>query len=162
MSATTQQQPPDRPESEDIFELFRRVQQHPDYVFWTIFVLDDFADETVPAGFSPKWATDALAERGNAIIDDAGATPDADDDAEDDAPCVLREFTGGSERVSFAEFAHHVVQERTVAEQIAHTLLTTREPYEYNEDDPRFREVFTIVDEAALRRQLAASERDAP
>jgi hypothetical protein len=162
MSATSTHQPRDRADDEDIFELFRRVQHHPDFVFGTIFVRGDFADETVPAAFSPKWATDALAERGNAIIDDAGATPDVDDDADDDAPCVLREFTGGSEHVSFAEFAHHVVQERTVAEQIAHTMLSTGEPYEYNEDEPRFREVFTIIDEAALRRQREASERDAP
>jgi hypothetical protein len=72
MSSTSTPQPPARREGEDIHELFLRVQQHPDFVFGAIFVLGDFADATVPDAFSPKWATGALAERGNAMIVDAG------------------------------------------------------------------------------------------
>ena len=147
------------PAREDIFDLFERVRAHPDFVFGTIFVLEDFARGAVPAGFSPRWATDALAERGNQMIGDAGATPL--DDADNDLPCLLRVYPGGSEYVTFADFAEHVVQEHDAAEEIVSTLLRTGEPYVYNEDEPEFREVFTITDERGLRDQLAATERDA-
>jgi len=149
--------PRQHPSRDDIFDLFERVRAHPDFVFGTIFVHDDFAGDDVPDDFSAKWATGTLAERGNQLIADAGAFPSDDDE---DPPCLLRVYHGGRQYVNFADFAANVVQEHALAEEIAHTMLRTGEPYEYNEDEPEFREVFTIANEARLREQLAASERE--
>jgi hypothetical protein len=63
----------------DIHELFRRVREHPDYVFGVIFVLDDFPHREVPDDFSPKHASDMLAERGNEAIADVTASGDWDE-----------------------------------------------------------------------------------
>jgi hypothetical protein len=52
----------------DIDALFRRVREHPDFVFGTIFVRDDFPRGEVPEEPSSKWANDTLAERGNLYI----------------------------------------------------------------------------------------------
>ena len=52
----------------DVFELFRTVEAHPDYVFGTIFTPDDFPGGRVPADFSTNRAKGALAESGNEYI----------------------------------------------------------------------------------------------
>jgi hypothetical protein len=53
----------------DVLELFDEVKAHRDYVFGTVFVRQDFPGENVPAGFSARHATDALAEAGNEYIE---------------------------------------------------------------------------------------------
>ena len=58
-----------------IHDLFERVREHPDFVFGTVFVLGDFAEETVPSEFSVKQAEEALAQTGNRLIADAGGWP---------------------------------------------------------------------------------------
>lgn len=68
----------------DIFDLWRKVQAHPDYVFGTIFVPGDFPNEEVPEDFPANRATDALAERGNLYIIDTVGEPE--DDPEYDCP----------------------------------------------------------------------------
>lgn len=54
---------------ESIFDLLKRVRQHPDYVFGTIFVPNDFPDGRVPEDFPTEHANDALAEAGNLFIE---------------------------------------------------------------------------------------------
>jgi hypothetical protein len=63
---------------ETIHDLFTRVRQHPDFVFGTVFVLADFSDLKVPDDFSPKHAEEAIVERGNRLIADAGVWPEDD------------------------------------------------------------------------------------
>lgn len=57
-------------ERESIHDLFEQVRQHPDFVFGTIFVREDFPGSIIPEDFSPSLATDMLAERGNLLIGD--------------------------------------------------------------------------------------------
>jgi hypothetical protein len=74
---------------EDVYEMWRRVQQHPDYVFGTIFLKGDFPDGADPYGsesFSPRHAADRLAERGNEMIADAFGW--SDDEADDGSEAV--------------------------------------------------------------------------
>jgi len=52
----------------DIYELMQEVRNHPDFVFGTIFTVEDFPDG-VPEKFSARHAEDALAERGNEVIE---------------------------------------------------------------------------------------------
>jgi len=66
--------------SADIHEMFRRVREHPEFVFGTIFVRGDFPRGEVPDDFPSKWATDILAERGNPYIaDTVGVDEDEDE-----------------------------------------------------------------------------------
>ena len=62
-----------------IFDLWREVQMHPDYIFGTIFVPGDFPDEKVPDDFSANRATDRLCEVGNEYIDEYAGPPGEDD-----------------------------------------------------------------------------------
>lgn len=156
------QHPAQGPGAEDIVELFRRVRAHPEFVFGTIFVRDDFAHATVPTTFSSKRATDMLAERGNQMIDDAGAAPLGEDgDEDEDRPCLLRVHGGGREYISFSQFAAEVVQEHARAEEIVRKLLRRGGLYVHNAEEPEYREVYAVANEALLRRQLEALECDA-
>lgn len=58
------------PEPPSIFDQFEHVRQHPEFVFGTIFVRQDFPGANVPEDFSPRFASDALAERGSLLIGD--------------------------------------------------------------------------------------------
>jgi hypothetical protein len=42
------------PQRETIHDLFTRIREHPDFVFGTVFSLDDFADGKMHGEFSPK------------------------------------------------------------------------------------------------------------
>lgn len=57
-------------ERESIHDLFEQVREHPDFVFGTIFVREDFPGANVPEDFPSRYAADLLAERGNLFIDD--------------------------------------------------------------------------------------------
>lgn len=74
------------------------------------------------------------------------------------APSIRREFPGGSELVTFSEFAEGVVQNEEVAVEIAEQMLAGEEPYEYNASEPEFREVFTILSRAELEEQLLQAQ----
>lgn len=50
-----------------VYELMRQVRDHPDFVFGTIFTIDDF-DDDVPDDFNENRAQDALVEAGNDYI----------------------------------------------------------------------------------------------
>jgi hypothetical protein len=58
------------PDPPSIHDLFEQVRQHPDFVFGTIFVREDFPGSDVPEDFPRRFAADLLAERGNLFIDD--------------------------------------------------------------------------------------------
>ena len=62
-----------------VFDLWREVQMHPDYVFGTIFVSGDLPGEKVPDDFPSNRATDRLAEVGNEYIYDTVGEPGEDD-----------------------------------------------------------------------------------
>lgn len=64
--------------ADDIFELFRRVREHPDFVFGAIFVAGDFPNDAVPEDFPSNRADDALAERGNEFIFDIAGDGEED------------------------------------------------------------------------------------
>jgi hypothetical protein len=57
-------------EAESIHDLFQRVREHPDFVFGTIFVKDDFPNEEVrwAKWFSAQAADKDLNERGQEYI----------------------------------------------------------------------------------------------
>jgi hypothetical protein len=63
-------------QQESIHDLFTRIREHPEFVFGTVFVIGDFADRTVPDGFSPKQAEERIVETGNRLIAEAGGWPD--------------------------------------------------------------------------------------
>jgi hypothetical protein len=52
-----------------VFDLFRVVQEHPDYVFGTIFVPGDFPGSVVPDDFDAGNAVDCLVAAGNEFIE---------------------------------------------------------------------------------------------
>jgi hypothetical protein len=54
--------------SDSIYTLMTQVREHPDYVFGTVFTVEDFP-EGVPDSFSESKANDALVERGNEFIE---------------------------------------------------------------------------------------------
>lgn len=68
---------------ESIHDLFQRVREHPDFVFGTIFVLDDFPHREVPDDFSPKHTTDRMIERANEEIAEHVASGDYDEQREE-------------------------------------------------------------------------------
>ena len=69
-----------------IHDLFRKVQEHPDYVFGTIFTVEDFSrnDHNHLGAFPVYDAVDALSTAGNEFIEAVGYTPDIYDEDEDD------------------------------------------------------------------------------
>lgn len=75
-------------ETPDIHELFRKVREHPEFIFGTIFVPGDFPNEDVPEDFPRSQATDRLAETGNLLIGDLCGM----EDDEDDATYMVRRF----------------------------------------------------------------------
>lgn len=60
----------------EIFELWDRVQAHPDFIFGTIFVPADFPGGELPDDFPRHRAEDRLAEAGNDLIFDLAGTDD--------------------------------------------------------------------------------------
>lgn len=65
-----------------IFEMFRAVREHPDFVFGIMYVKEDFPGGVVPDDFSAKWGSDRLAETGNEYIwEECGYPEDPDEDS---------------------------------------------------------------------------------
>jgi hypothetical protein len=60
------------PEQPDIHELMRRVREHPDYVFGTIFTRKDFPNGEAPEDFEAHHAEDEIVARGNDYLFDHG------------------------------------------------------------------------------------------
>jgi hypothetical protein len=58
---------------------------------------------------------------------------------------------GGQEDVDYTTFAEVHVQDWAVAERIAQAMLEGEDPYEIDDDYPQ---VFTVLDEDELRRQM--------
>lgn len=67
---------------------------------------------------------------------------------------IRREYLGGTESLTFAEFAERVIQDDEIAEQIAEQMLRSPEPYDHNSEEPEFFERFTVIDRDHLRREL--------
>lgn len=70
-----------------------------------------------------------------------------------DTKSIRRQFIGGEEFISFADFATNVVQDEGVALEVAHRMLKGEDPYEWNPDQPEFYEQFSVVDAEALEFQ---------
>lgn len=70
-------------------------------------------------------------------------------------PCIERKFFGGSERVTFDEFARFVIQDEDEAMVIAARMLSGQDPYPWNEGvEPEFYEEFSVIDAEALRGEV--------
>lgn len=68
---------------------------------------------------------------------------------------ILREYLGGSEQVTYEEFAMSIVQDDEVARMVAGEMLKScPEPYIYNEGDSQFIERFYVIDLDGLKRQM--------
>lgn len=71
-------------DSPSIYDQFRGVREHPDFVFGTIFVRGDFPGGVVPETFHRREASEALAQAGNEYIEIMVGPPvEADEDASD-------------------------------------------------------------------------------
>lgn len=71
--------------------------------------------------------------------------------------CIRVTGHGYVQEVNVDEFARLVIQDHSVAFTVLADLLHgTSGEYEWNEDEPEFYCVFTIVDEDALREQWTA------
>lgn len=76
-----------------------------------------------------------------------------------DLPSIQRTFHGGTECISFGEFASNVIQEQDVAVSIATTMLSRPDiPYEDNVDEPEFYETYLCLDAELLRDQITAAD----
>jgi hypothetical protein len=76
----------------------------------------------------------------------------------EDLPVIERAYHGGTESVTFADFAEFVVQDGAMALVIARRMINGDDPYEYNEDEPEFYETFSVADSLELERQVAKFE----
>lgn len=71
------------------------------------------------------------------------------------APCIKREFLGGSQTISFDEFANEVIQDYDQAEEIGRTLIgDVNSMGEYAYGDGEYREQFTLLDARLLAEQM--------
>jgi len=69
--------------------------------------------------------------------------------------CIRRAYLGGSDDVTFDQFAEIVVQDYACAAEVAETMLNDDpRPYQWNADEPEFYEEFAVIDAAELRRCL--------
>lgn len=78
-------------------------------------------------------------------------------------PVIQRDFVGGTENVTFAQFAEFVVQDGEIATEIAeHMLKFPEASYDYNADvmEPGVYESHTVLDADELRRQIDAANDD--
>lgn len=75
----------------------------------------------------------------------------------DSANCIERKYIGGTDYVNFHEFQSVIVQDETVAAEIARKMLNGDIPYSYGigAETHEFYEEFTITDREALEHQLA-------
>ena len=82
-----------------------------------------------------------------------------------DRPCIKRSFHGGTQTISFREFADEVVQDGASALEIARTMLEhPARVYHYNANEAEFYETFEILadGEKHLREQVASYQEDSP
>lgn len=75
--------------------------------------------------------------------------------------CIKREYLGGSEEITYEDFAMNVVQDDEVGRMVAEeTLKLYPEPYVYNEGDSQFIERFTALSTVELFYQLLEADPD--
>lgn len=77
-------------------------------------------------------------------------------------PCIERRYLGGTETVTFDDFATQVVQDHELAREIAAQLAASDEPYKWNEDSAEFYEEFRATNPGALRAQLGLAGVEGP
>jgi hypothetical protein len=75
---------------------------------------------------------------------------------------IERKFYGGTESVTFDDFALFVIQDDDEALTIAHRMLDGMDPYPFNEPhtgaEPEFYEEFRVLNSNKLREQISAYE----
>ena len=55
----------------ELYELWKKVTEHPDFIGGVAFEVDDIPEgRKLPDDYRKKWLTDPLSERGNHILDD--------------------------------------------------------------------------------------------
>lgn len=70
-------------------------------------------------------------------------------------PCIERTGHGFTTTHTYTEWAAQAIQDDDTARQVAEQMLAGSDPYEWNEDEPEFYEIFTVTDRRALIAQLA-------
>lgn len=74
--------------------------------------------------------------------------------------CVERKGHGFTERLNLWDWADDAIQDHNIAADVARAMLSGRDPYEWNENEPEFYETFHIIDRSILEEQLAELDKE--